>query len=561
MPSKTVKHKPAEKKPGGKGPRKKSRSEKDMSAQLKKQNDFVETILNASVDLIAVYDTETRLITMNRQYELAYGIAREEWIGKTYLELYPHGKDTQAYRDLLDALSGELVHNFSFHSNLSKKYYENFVIPLRYEDGEVYAALVMSHDNTNIIEAAEEVKAANAELKTLNEQLQRSEERYASMINEVEDYAIIMMDREGIINHWNKGAEKIKGYTSEEVLGKHFSIFYTLQDKQKNMPDQMLEMAISQGKAAFEGWRVRKDGSIFWGAIVITALHGPDNNVIGFSKVTRDLTERKISEDKLQMFADELLQKNKELERSNSELTSFSYVASHDLQEPLRKIQGFGNLILNSELTNLSETGKDYFSRMIKAAGRMQGLIDSLLEFSRTSTEIKNFEPSDLNELLDEVKKDLRELIESRGAVIKSVALPTLFVIPFQFRQLLANLIGNSIKYSKNDVAPVIEISAQKISSRDLPENFAVAATDYYRLTVHDNGIGFEQEYAEKIFELFQRLHGKNEYTGSGIGLAICKRIAENHSGWISAESEPGVGSSFHVYLPVREDLALQVLK
>jgi PAS domain S-box-containing protein len=554
MPSKALKRKqPAKKNTGGKGPRKKERGEDVMSAQLKQQSDFVETIINASVDLIAVYDKETRLITMNRQCEMVYGVKKEEWIGKTFLEIYPLGKESQAYSDLLSALGGQLVHNFSYQSDLTKKYYENFIIPLRYDDGEVYAALVMAHDNTGIIEASEEIKSANVELKQLNEKLRHSEERYARMINEVEDYAIIMMDSEGFINHWNKGAEKIKGYKAEEIIGKHFSIFYTAQDKQKQLPNHLLQLAAQHGKAAFEGWRVRKDGSMFWGSMVLTALHDADNNLIGFSKVTRDLTERKIAEDKLQMYADELLQKNKDLERSNSELSSFSYVASHDLQEPLRKIQGFGNLILNSEVSNLSDTGKDYFNRMIKAATRMQGLIDSLLEFSRTNTDTKNFETADLDELLEEVKKDMRELIETSGAVIKSGPLPTLKVIPFQFRQLMANLIGNSIKYAKKDVPPLIEVSAEKIAPRDLPENFTVASADYYRITFRDNGIGFEQEYAEKIFELFQRLHGKNEYTGSGIGLAICKKIAENHSGWISAESEPGVGSSFHFYLPVRD--------
>jgi PAS domain S-box-containing protein len=554
MPSKALKQQQrAEKKPGGKGPRKKARSEDVMSAQLKKQTDFVDTILNASVDLIAVYDKETRLISMNKRCEEIYGVKKDDWIGKTFLEIYPQGKESQAYHDLLHALSGELVHNFSFHSQIVKKFYENFVIPLKDDEGEIYGALVMAHDNTAIIEATEEVKATNTELKQLNEQLRLSEERYARMINEIEDYSIILMDREGVIENWNKGAEKIKGYRSDEIIGKHFSIFYTAQDKQRHLPQQLLDIAVKEGKSAFEGWRVRKDGTMFWGSMVITALHDTDDNVIGFSKVTRDLTERKIAEDKLQMYADELLQKNKDLERSNNELSSFSYVASHDLQEPLRKIQGFGNLIMNAETSNLSDTGKDYFNRMIKAASRMQALIDSLLEFSRTTTDARNFESADLNELLEEVKKDMRELIESSGAVIKSQSLPTLGVIPFQFRQLLANLISNSIKYKKKDVPPEIEVSAEKIPAKDLPEDFAVSSVDYYRITIRDNGIGFEQEYADKIFELFQRLHGKNEYTGSGIGLAICKKIAENHSGWISAESEPGLGSSFHFYLPVRE--------
>jgi PAS domain S-box-containing protein len=373
------------------------------------------------------------------------------------------------------------------------------------------------------------------------------------MTNEVEDYAIILMSPEGIIENWNRGAEKIKGYKAEEIVGKHFSIFYTPEDLQLQLPQQLLLSAAEEGRAAFEGWRVRKDGSRFWGSIVMTALHDVNNNIIGFSKVTRDLTERKIAEDKLQMYADELLQKNNELEHSNRELSSFSYVASHDLQEPLRKIQGFGNLILNTDSNNLSETGKDYFNRMIKASSRMQNLIDSLLEFSRTTTEARNFEEVDLNDLLEEVKKDMRELIESNSATIRSEHLPVLAVIPFQFRQLLSNLISNSIKYARKEENPVIDITAKRIDAAHMTDQRAAAGVDYYQFIISDNGIGFEAEYAEKIFELFQRLHGKNEYSGSGIGLAICRKIVENHSGWITAVSEPGMGSAFHVTIPVRE--------
>lgn len=552
MPSKTLnKQQPASKKTGDKVPRKKTRSGGDI--ELKKQSDFVDTILNASVDLICVYDKETRLIAMNRQTEQIYNVTRDQWIGKTFLEIFPDGKDSQPYIDLLAALQGEKVHNLTFSSTIVPRHYENFFLPLKNDEGEVYGVLVMAHDNTAIIEATEGVRQINKELKQLNEQLRRSEERYYKMTNEVEDYAIILMSKEGIIENWNRGAEQIKGYTSEEIVGKHFSIFYTPEDRKYKLPKLLLETAAREGKAAFEGWRVRKNGTKFWGSIVITALHDTDNNILGFSKVTRDLTERKIAEDKLQMYADELLQKNKELERSNSELSSFSYVASHDLQEPLRKIQGFGNLILNSELSRLSDTGKDYFNRMIKAANRMQSLIDSLLEFSRTTTEARNFEEANLDELLEEVKKDLREMIESKGATIHAKELPIITIIPFQFRQLLSNLISNSIKYARKGVPPEIDITAEKIAAADITEPQAVASVDYFKITVRDNGIGFEKEYAGKIFELFQRLHGKNEYSGSGIGLAICKKIVENHSGWIHAESEPGVGSSFHVYIPVRE--------
>ncbi len=159
---------------------------------------------------------------------------------------------------------------------------------------------------------------------------------------------------------------------------------------------------------------MRKDGSTLWGYTVITALHNDRNDIIGFSKVTRDLTQRKQAEDRLKMYAEQLEQKNRELESSNSELSSFSYVASHDLQEPLRKIQAFGNLIQQRDVANLSDTSKDYFERMVRAAVRMQNLIDSLLEFSRTTTARKNFEHTDLNALLDEVKKELGHRIEEK---------------------------------------------------------------------------------------------------------------------------------------------------
>jgi len=529
-----------------------------VSEALEQQSEFVEAILNASVDLIAMFDLETRFVVFNKQCELTYGLKREDVIGKKFLEVFPLKKDTKPYKDLLTALSGQVVHHADYASPITGKYYEAFWIPIRRENGEIFGVLGMAHDVTALVEANRELERANEELQKLNRQLRINEERYYRMTNEVEDYAIMLLSVDGRIENWNKGAEKIKGFTAEEIIGRNFSIFYTKEDQELNLPEKILATAAREGKATYEGWRVRKDGSRFWGSVVITALHDAENNLFGFSKVLRDLTERKMAEDKLQRYAEELLQKNRELERSNKELTSFSYVASHDLQEPLRKIQSFGNLILNAEARNLSETGKDYFGRMINAAARMQRLIDSLLEFSRTTVNEKNFEQVDLGELLEDVKRDLREMINESGAVIISGPLPVANVIPFQFRQLLSNLLGNAIKYAKKGVIPLIDISATPVGRQDIPQSRGAVDQDYYRITVRDNGIGFEQEYAELIFELFQRLHGKTEYIGSGIGLAICKKIAENHNGWISAESEPGVGSSFHFYLPVKNPVKEQ---
>lgn len=389
------------------------------------------------------------------------------------------------------------------------------------------------------------------ELRLKNIELKKSEERFHRMISEVQDYAIILLSKEGIIENWNKGAEKIKGYTAEEAIGKSFKMFYTTEDQQRKLPEQLIQRAYNEGKATHEGWRVRKDGSKFWGSILITALHNDAGDVIGFSKVTRDLTDKKLADDALKASAMQLEDKNRELEAMNQELASFAYVSSHDLQEPLRKIQTFASRIIESE-KNLSPKGQDYFARMQNAAHRMQTLIEDLLAYSRTNTSESKFEQTNLNEILEEVKNDLKESIDEKHAVITSQPLPTLEVVRFQFAQLLTNVLSNAIKFSKPHTAPEISITYNTVQGHKINNTHAVADTTYHHIAIRDNGIGFEPEHKHKIFEVFQRLHGRTEYGGTGIGLAICKKIMDNHKGMIVAESEPEQGATFHLYLPMR---------
>jgi signal transduction histidine kinase/CHASE3 domain sensor protein len=245
-----------------------------------------------------------------------------------------------------------------------------------------------------------------------------------------------------------------------------------------------------------------------------------------------------------------LEQQNLELEASNKELLAFNYVASHDLQEPLRKIQTFVSRLSDKEYDNLSDSGKEFMGRINNSVERMRILIDDLLQYSRTTKLEKVFEKTDLNELLDNAKSDSQQTIEEKKAIILNEKLPTIMVIPFQIQQLFANLIGNSLKYSKENVAPKIKISCKIViaaEEEDIPKN---TKERFYKITFKDNGIGFEQEYSEKIFVLFNRLHNKNEYAGTGIGLAICKKIVENHKGFIIAEAKPNAGATFTVYLP-----------
>jgi light-regulated signal transduction histidine kinase (bacteriophytochrome) len=290
-----------------------------------------------------------------------------------------------------------------------------------------------------------------------------------------------------------------------------------------------------------EGWRKRKDGSRFWGSIVITALHDERGNVIGFTKVTRDLTERKLAEDMLRQHASELENKNRQLEQ-------FAYIASHDLQEPLRKIQTFIH-VLERRIDN-AEAREKYFQKINAAAKRMAELIQSVLNYSRLSQSDDQFTPADLNEILENVRVDYELLISEKSATVTSSPLPTIRGIPLQLSQLFANLLGNALKFSIGK--PVISIAAQKIDGRKILSEIPTLddQKDYIKLTFRDNGIGFDQQYAEKIFTIFQRLNRKEDYAGTGIGLALCKKIVDNHHGHIKAEGAVGKGATFTVYLP-----------
>lgn len=372
-----------------------------------------------------------------------------------------------------------------------------------------------------------------------NEDLKKSEERYSKMAEEVQDYAILLLSTEGYVLNWNKGAERIKGYHESEIIGRHFRIFYQPEDRESRLPETLLREATETGRAMHEGWRVRKDNTAFWASIVITALHDAENNIIGFTKVTRDLTERKMAEERLQQY-------NRELEAQNRELEQFAYIASHDLQEPLRKIQTFTEILENNITDEV--TARKYLEKITSSAQRMSQLVRSILEYSRLSVSEIVLERVDLNTVLDNVKNDLELPISERGVQVIAEKLPAVKGIPIQLHQLFLNLLGNAIKFSDKD--PAIRITARNLPAKENSRHPGLRpGMKYTEIIVEDNGIGFEQKYASRIFTIFQRLHGQKAYPGTGIGLALCKKIVDNHNGHIHVESEPGKGSRFFIYL------------
>ena len=252
----------------------------------------------------------------------------------------------------------------------------------------------------------------------------------------------------------------------------------------------------------------------------------------------------------LQLANDLMVDKNAELQKVNQELEAFTYVSSHDLQEPLRKIQTLATLILDKEAPTMSDVGKDAFRRIQKSAIRMQALIQDLLAFSYLNRTDLRREPTDLRLLTEEVMGDLQDLVDEKQAIIELPDAGVVDVVVFQFRQLLHNLIGNALKFVNPVTPPHIRITCTLIDSGEIPNGQALPAGPYQHITVADNGIGFDPRYSEKIFTLFQRLHGREQYNGTGIGLSIVKKIVANHNGLITASSGPGQGATFDIYIP-----------
>ena len=321
-------------------------------------------------------------------------------------------------------------------------------------------------------------------------------------------------------------------------------MFYREEDRKIKLPLKLITRARNEGKAVHEGWRVRKDGTTFWGSVVLTALHDSDGEIIGFTKVTRDLTKKKLAEDRIKAYTQQLEFQNKELEQ-------FAYAASHDMKEPLRKVHFYNSYIADSLAGKIDEKTADYLNRSVNAVKRMSELIDDLLTYSRTTSDEQRFDVVNLNEVVDEILLANKETFDGKDVKVKVGKLHTLPAIPFQIRQLMENIIGNAVKYRHPKRKLQIKIQSEQVKGSEMGMKGAEPEADYCHISVEDNGLGFNEQYAEKIFQMFQRLHGKTEYGGTGVGLSIARKVAENHFGTIIAESEPGVGSTFKIYLPV----------
>jgi PAS domain S-box-containing protein len=362
-----------------------------------------------------------------------------------------------------------------------------------------------------------------------------AEQKYRLLVEGVTDYAIYSLDINGYVTSWNTGAARIKGYSAEEILGRHFSEFYTPEDVAVGLPQRALKTAAEEGHFAAEGWRVRKDGSRFWSSVVVTAIKDENGRITGFSKVTRDITDRKLLLDEIQRHAEELELRIAEREQTNAELEAFSYSVSHDLRAPLRAIEGYASALDQDYGNTLNEEARGYLHEIQSAATRMNRLVRDLLEYSRLSRNELPIRPVHVRSC---VAIALKETGEPEASL--SVSIPDDVRVSGNEQtlvQAILNLIGNGLKFHKPGERSHLEISAEVRGNR-------------VRISVKDNGIGIAPEHQARIFRVFERLHGSEEYPGTGIGLAIVKRAAERMNGSVSVVSQLGVGSTFSIDLP-----------
>lgn len=515
-------------------------------------------LFESAPGLYLVLTTDFRIIAVSDAYLRATMTSREEIVGRHLFDVFPDNPDdptATGVRNLRASLNRVLQRRVPDEMAIQKydirrpaseggafeeRYWSPLNSPVYGDDGEVACIIHRVEDVTEVVR----LKQQGAELRKANQEFRaNAEERFRLLVEGVKDYAIYMLDPQGRILTWNAGAQRIKGYTAEEILGQHFSRFYPREAIERGWPQHELESAAAAGRFEDEGWRVRKDGSRFWANVIITALRDEAGNLKGFAKVTRDLTERKEAEESLKAFATQLQQSNQQLEQ-------FASVASHDLQEPLRKIQAFGDRLQKHCGEALDDQGREYLARMQKAAARMRTLINDLLAFARLTTKAKPLTGVNLAQVAQEVVSDLEERIRETGGRVEVGNLPTVNADPTQMRQLLLNLISNGLKFHRPGEPPLVKVEGKILAAPDRPFPDYRRGGPLCEITVQDNGIGFDEKYLDRIFEVFQRLHARGEYEGTGIGLAICRKIVERHGGCITAKSSPGQGATFIVTLP-----------
>lgn len=501
--------------------------------ELRQSESLKSFILNTALDAIVLIDQQGKIREWNPAAERIFGFTREQVMGKSPDDLIVPARIWDVYHD---GLTQYLM------TGVCSLIGRPIELTLKRADGKEFAAELSINR-----EVAEEMPRCTAIVRDITERkqveaaLHASEERYRMLVEDVRDYAIYMLNPEGRVATWNAGAERIKGYAAAEILGQPFATFFTPRDVKNRLPEQLLKQAELEGRASYDGERVRKDGRHIWIQGIITALRDDGGRLLGFSKVAQDITRQKEAETKIRKFSEELEQRVAErtaqLEAANKELEAFSYSISHDLRAPLLRISGFVDIVQEEAAANLDEKSRKHLRTIADGAQQMSRLIDALLDFSRMGRQEMHQERVVVTRLVEEARHELAREIEGREIEWVIGELPETRGDPVMLRLVIINLISNAVKYTRSRQPAKIEIGSWTERGD----------TVYF---VRDNGVGFDMKYVGKLFGVFQRLHPVREFEGTGIGLANVQRIMRRHGGRIWAESAVGQGATFYFCIP-----------
>lgn len=480
---------------------------------------------------------------------------KEDVIGKQLLEVFPELRD-QKYPELLAAVYREgIVHSekeslaFVQGDDGMRQFYLDFSYdPLFDDDGRVFGVIAHVTDVTDRVES--------------RQRIERAEERSRLAI----DSADLGTYEYNFVTHEMRSSNRFQTmWGIDEGLGRNDIAAFIHPDDQ---PERIRahELALTTGTLAYEA-RLARNGNVYaWIKVRGTVLFDAQSKPLTLVGVVQDITEQKMFASELErqvqerteelMAAneeivatnEELSEANNNLTRANIDLEQFNYAASHDLQEPLRKIQTFADLLLSLIAEDETSKPRNLINKIASAADRMRSIIDDLLLYAHHDRADRQYEPTDLNKVIGAIRNDLELIIEQKSAIIEAGTLPVAKTIPGQMHQLFLNLISNSLKFTKDGIPPLIRIGSRPLNP-DIQDRFRLTGL-YHHISVTDNGIGFHPEHADYVFQLFKRLHSRKEYNGTGIGLALCKRIVENHHGRIFAESVEGHGTIMHIILP-----------
>ncbi len=539
-------------------------SNRDIT-KLKYEERRFQNLLEAAPDAIVIVNGDGIIQIVNAQTERMFGYTRGELVGGPVEILVPHGARSKhsAYRAAYS--NAPQPRAMGAGLNLHGRRKDGIEFPV-----EISLSPLDAVDGNLISSSIRDV----SERKNFEMKLRESEQRFRVLVEGVKDHAIVGLDVAGVVSTWNTGAERLNGYTAKEIIGRNFSCFYPPADVEAHKPSEMLRHAAHDGMIENEGWRLRKDGTQFWADVVITALHDDSGKLVGFAKITRDATERRRLEHELHE-GNELLEqrvsartlelananmelrnrqneisalnasleqrvaeRTAELVRTNSELESFSYSVSHDLRAPVRHIDGFAQILKEEFGAGLPGEARLYLDRILYAATHMGHLVDDLLNLSQIGrTELVRY-PVNTNEL---VRRAITEVVSEKDRVIewRIEDLPASNCDAGLIKLVFINLLSNAAKFTRKCSPAIIQVGSLQSDGIDT-------------IFVRDNGVGFDPQYADKLFGVFQRLHRQGDFEGTGIGLATVQRIILRHGGRIWAESSPNHGATFFFTLGPR---------